>query len=133
MAVNNWCVLGTVHSEPKLMKIKNGVMAKTVIAIDPDINGDERIYLPVVAFNKKAHTLCALAHRGSIIFVKGRFKSHLTITSNQGKTLVGLTFKVLDFEVLAREPIDVNEDDFVGVVQLYEPETFMEGDEEDVE
>ena len=132
---NEWHALGVVNDEPVLKKLdtKGGVMAKTVLVIAPEMNGEEPVYLPIEAYNKKAHVLCALAHRGSTIFVKGKLKSNLRLTSQQGKTLVGISFKVNDFAVLIREPVKVTEMDFAQVVQLYEPEAFMATDEEEEE
>lgn len=127
---NNWTALGVVQREPKLVKIANGkVMARTVIICD-SLEG--KTYLPVVAFNKKAHVLAALAHRGSTIYASGSMFSKTQLTSKQGKTLVGLTFKITDFIVLVREPVETKDVDFADVVQMYDPDNFMEV-EEDVE
>ena len=135
MAISNsWSVLGVVNEEPKLMKIKdNKVMARTVLVVRSE-GTDEKTYLPVVAFNKKAHIFCSLAHRGSTIFAKGVIKSNVSITSKQGKSLIGISFKITDFSVLIREPIETGEGDFADIVQLYDPESFMDtGDEEEEE
>ena len=53
-------------------------------------------------------------------------------TTDYGKTIIGLTFKVIDFDVIKRtEPSDIEESDFVDVVELYDPESFMENDNEE--
>lgn len=133
MAVkNNWTAVGVVTTEPVLQKYGDEVVvAKTILTIDPINNGDKPTYLPVCAFNKKAHVLCAIAHKGSTIFAKGTINSSTSLTSIQGKTLVGVSFKITDFVVLKREPIKVDEQDFVEVVQLYDPEAFMEVEDDD--
>lgn len=131
--INNWSVVGVVNAEPKLMKIKdNKVLAKTVLVIR-STDSDEKTYLPVVAYNKKAHVLCSLAHRGSTIFAKGVIKSSINTTSKQGKTLVCISFKITDFSVLIREAVESGEDDFVETVQLYDPEAYMDSGESEEE
>lgn len=135
MAITTWHAVGVVNVEPVLKKLSGGkVMARTILAIEPERVGEPMVYLPVHAFNKKAHVLCAQAHRGSTIYCKGTFRSNLQTTSQQGKTLIGILFKIIDFTILIKEPVAVEEKDFIETVRLYEPEAFMEEeDEEDVE
>lgn len=124
---NNWSALGVLQSEPKLIKISDGkVMARAVLVCDA-VEG--KTYIPIAAFNKKAHVLTALAHRGSIIYATGSMYSTTQITSKKGKTLVGITFKLNDFVVLVKEPIKTSDEDFADVVQMYDPDNFMEDSE----
>lgn len=124
--INSWSAYGVVLEEPTLMSLKDDVVcAKTILAVEGGT------YLPLTAFNKKAHVLCALVHRGATILAKGYVQSKVTITSNQGKMLVGTTFKVTDFVVMKKEPVAVDEANFADVVQLYEPSSYMQMEEEE--
>lgn len=127
---NQWTAYGVVLYEPRLMKMSGDhVACRTVIATQ---SAKEKVYLPITAYNKKAHTLIALAHKGSTIFVKGSFRTKTTTTSIKAKELLHLELKVNEFEVLLREPVKIEETDFADAVAVYDPETFMEV-EEDVE
>lgn len=127
MNMSNWSALGVVVEEPKLMKLgEDKVMAKTILCVNAKESCDKNMYLPVVAFNKKAHVLCSLAHKGSYIFAKGTFLTNERITSKQGKTLIALNLKITDFEILVKKPLEINEIDFVQTVQLYDPEIILE-------
>lgn len=122
--LNNWCAYGFLNEEPKIMKLddEGKCMAKSILVIEE--NG-QKTYIPIIAFNKKAHILCSLAHRGSAIYAKGTIGSKTEITSEQGKTLIGILFKVTDFVVLKKEPLKVEDIDFVNVVKFYDPDSYM--------
>ena len=127
---NQWTALGVVAYEPVLKKLsEDRVAARTVIISE---SSGEKTQIPVVAYNKKAHVLCALAHKGSTIFAKGVLCTNIELTSRQAKTLVMINFKITDFDVLIREPIKVDDIDYVDIAAKYDPEYFMEV-EEDVE
>lgn len=121
---NQWTAYGVVALEPTLKKLSGGKVMATSILITQSAN--ENVYIPICAFNDKAHVLCALAHKGSIIFAKGIFRSKLTTTSIQAKSLISISMKINEFEVLVREPIRVEDLDFADTVALYDPEAFME-------
>ena len=124
---NQWTTYGVVAIEPRLKKLGDKkVMAFTIIITE---SAGENTYLPIYAFNKKAQVLCQLAHRGSIVFVKGIFRTTVKTTSVQGKQLIAIFLKVNDFEVLIKEPIKVDDIDFADTVALYDPDNFMEEDE----
>ena len=115
---NQWTAYGVVLYEPRLMKMSGDhVACRTVIATK---SAKEKVYLPITAYNKKAHTLIALAHKGSTIFVKGSFRTKTTTTSIKAKELLHL------------ELVKIEDTDFADAVAVYDPETFMEV-EEDVE
>ena len=127
---NQWTALGVVAYEPVLKKINDDlVAAKTVIISE---NNGEKNQIPVVAYNKKAHVLCALAHKGSTIFAKGVFQTNMQLTSIQAKTLLTINFKIIDFEVMIREPVKISDVDYVDIAAKYDPEFFME-EEDNVE
>lgn len=124
---NQWTAFGVVAQEPRIKKIsKDKVIAFTVLISE---SANEKVFLPICAFNNKAHVLCSLAHRGSQIFVKGTFRSKTKITSVKSKTLVCLFLKVSEFQVMVREPVKVEENDFADTVALYDPDIYMEEDE----
>ena len=121
---NQWNAYGVVMQEPQLRKLGNKkVMAFTILMTE---SAGAKSYLPIYAFNTKAHVLCSLAHRGSMIFAKGTFKTAVKTTSIQGKQLISLFLKITDFEVLLREPIKVADIDFADTVALYDPDNYME-------
>ncbi len=127
---NGWTAYGIVLYEPRLLKLSGGhVAARTVVATE---SAGEKVYLPITAYNKKAHTLVALAHKGSTVFLKGTFRTNTTTTSIKAKELLHLQLKVNEFEVLIREPVKIEDLDFADAVAVYDPDTFME-EEEDVE
>ena len=124
---NQWTAYGAIAFEPKLKKLGDGkVMAFTVLITE---SAGENTYLPLYAFNKKAQVFCQLAHRGSMVFVKGIFRTTVKTTSIQGKQLIAVFLKVNDFEVLIREPVKIDDIDFADTVALYDPDNFMEEDE----
>ena len=126
-ATNSFVITGVVLEEPMLKKLSGGkVMANTIVKVV----GGENTIVPIVAFNKKAHILCALAHKGSQIYAKGVLKSKTHITSEKGKTLIELILKVTDFAVLVKEPIQVEEGDYVDIVKLYDPELITDEEED---
>lgn len=127
---NQWTAYGVVAYEPKLMTLNKGVVAaKTVLITE---TAGVKVHLPVVAYNKKAHVLCAVAHKGSTIFAKGVFLSHTEVTSIQGKTLIGVDMKINEFEVMIREPVNVEDVDFVDIAAKYDPEFVIEEENENV-
>ena len=128
---NNWNAYGVVLEEPKIMKLSEGkIMCRTVLAVGVD-HQKANAYLPIVAYNKKAHIFAQTVHKGATICCKGVMVSKESITSQQAKVLVGLMFKITDFVVLIKEPVKTNELDFVDVVQLFNPENFMEEENDD--
>lgn len=122
--LNCWSAYGVLNEEPKIMKLddEGKCMAKSILVVQ---DHGMKTYIPVIAFNKKAHILCSLAHRGSAIFAKGTISSKTETTSEQGKTLIGILFKITDFTVLKKEPLKVEDVDFVNVVKYYDPDTYM--------
>ena len=124
---NQWTALGVVAQEPILKKLSDKkVMAFTILITE---SAGANTYLPIYAFNKKAHVLTALAHKGSVIFVKGIFRTTVKTTSVQGKQLIAIFLKVNDFEVMIREPVKVQDIDFADTVALYDPDNFIEEEE----
>ena len=124
---NGWTGYGVVAQEPVLKKLSdNKVMAFTVLISE---SAGQKTYLPVYAFNEKAHIMCSLAHKGSVIFAKGIFKTKVQTTRIQAKVLIGLFLKINEFEVLLKEPIRVDEIDFANTVALFDPDNFMEEEE----
>lgn len=129
-ATNKWQVVGIVMNEPKLMKIdEKHVVAKAIIKVE----GKENTLLPVATYNKKAHVFCALAHRGSLIVASGKIVCSTDITSIQAKTLISVSFKLNDFDVLRKEPIEVEYQDYVDIANICDPENFLEEEKENVE
>ena len=125
---NRWEATGIVLKEPTLKKLSNDtVVARTILMTQ---SSEERCVFPVSAFNKNAYILCALAHKGSMIFAKGVIKTRESVTSIQAKRLVSIQFKITDFKVLLKEPIDFEEINFADTIAFYEPDSFMEGDED---
>lgn len=124
---NQWTAYGVVAVEPRLKKLGDKkVMAFTILITE---SAGVNTYLPIYAFNKKAHVLAELAHKGAMLFVKGIFRTTVKTTSVQGKQLIQVFMKVNEFEVLIREPIKVNDIDFADTVALYDPDNFIEEDE----
>lgn len=124
---NQWTAYGVVAQEPRLKKLANEkVLAFTILITE---SAGEKVYIPIYAFNEKAHVLCALAHKGAIIFAKGIFRTKVRTTSVQAKNLIGLFMKVNEFEVLVREPVAVEDINFADTVALYDPDNFMEEEE----
>ena len=125
---NQWTALGVVAQEPHLKKLGDKkVFAFTVLITE---SAGENVYLPLYAFNKKAQVFAQLAHKGSVIFVKGIFRTAVKTTSVQGKQLIQVFLKVNDFEVMIREPVKVDEIDFADTVALYDPDNYMEEEED---
>ena len=126
---NSWEALGVVQEEPKLMKLSEGkIMCRSVLAVGIE-HKKGLAYLPVVAYNKKAHIFAETVHKGATIYCKGIIKSHESITSQQAKVLVGLSFKINEFVILIKEPVKTDEISFADVIQLYNPDNFMEVEE----
>ena len=124
---NQWTAYGVVAQEPRLKKLsEKRILAFTILITE---SAGEKVYLPIYAFNDKAHVLNTLAHKGSMIFAKGTFRTNVRTTSIKSKQMIGLFLKISEFEVLVREPIDVKELDFADTVALYDPDNFMEEDE----
>ena len=95
----------------------------------PKYAGGVTDYLPITVFNKKAQVFVALVHKGSKIYAKGTIMTKLD-TTDYGKTIIAISFKVTDFDVIQRtEPSNIEESDFVDVVELYDPESFMDSEE----
>lgn len=129
--INTFYAIGVVNEEPKLRKLDNGkLMARTILAVYDRNNLEVKHYLPLTAFNKKARILTNLCHRGSTIYVKCTISTDVTTTSIQAKQLISVTFRVIDMVVLKREPMACEDLDFADVIQLYDPETFMDIGEE---
>lgn len=124
---NQWTAYGVVAIEPAIKKLGNGKTMATTVLISE--SAGEKVYLPLVAFNSKAHVMCTLAHKGSIVFVKGGFRTKTHTTSIRAKTLVQVFLKVNEFEVLVREPVEIDNIDFADTVALYDPDSFMEEEE----
>lgn len=125
---NQWSIYGVVLFEPKIMKFSdNDIVARTVIMTE---SIGKKTYLPISAYNKKAHILAALAHKGSTIYAKGIFKTKTTTTSIQAKELIHIELKITDFDVIIREPIKIKDLDFADVVAAYDPDAFMEVEED---
>ena len=126
---NEWSALGIVAYEPIKKKIaQNTIVAKTVLL--SNTKGEVQ-KIPICAFNEKAHTLCALAHKGSTIFAKGTIETSTKITSIQSKVLICLNLKVTEFEVLLREPVNIDNIDYADVVEMYDPESFIDMEEKE--
>ena len=121
---NQWSAYGVVLQEPILKKLsEKRVMAFTIIMT---YSAGDKTYLPIYAFNKKAHVLCALVHKGASIFAKGSFRTTTKTTSIQAKQLISMFLKVNDFEVLIKEPVKIDDIDFADTVALYDPDNYME-------
>lgn len=124
---NQWTAYGLVLQEPRLKKLGDKrCLAFTILVTE---SSGEKVYLPIYAFNDKAHVLCTLAHKGAMLFVKGIFKTKVRTTSVQSKELIGMFLKVNEFEVVVKEPIKVEDIDFADTVALYDPDNYMEENE----
>jgi single-stranded DNA-binding protein len=101
-------------------------MARTILGILPNRYRKDFSFIPVCAFSTTAHIMTHLCHKGSLVMMQGALFSDSTLTSEQSKTLIKLTFYAKDIVVLKREDLKLDDIDFVGTAQMYDPELFLE-------
>ena len=129
METSGWQAVGIIWEEPKLYynKTTKKVMARTMLGILPTKYDREKYsFIPVTAYGQLAHVLTHLCHKGSFVFMTGAMFTDTKLTSEQAKTLIRVTFRLRDVVVLKREDLKLDDIDFVGMSQLYDPEAFLE-------
>lgn len=129
METSNWQAVGIVWQEPKLYynKTTGKTMARAILGILPGrYDKGKYNFLPVTAFGKQAQVFVHVAHKGSFVFCTGTLYTNTTTTNEQAKTLIQVTCRVKDVVVLKREEMKLDDIDFVGMSQLYDPESFLD-------
>lgn len=134
--INSWRVYGLVINDPVLVIDKNNKnkFARSVIVIPPKYKNDPSTYIPIIAYNKSAEKLVALAHRGCYVYASGKFLTNLRETT-KGKQSINMVLKLNDVKVLLKPPVAVDEETFANTIETYDIETFLdyEGEKTDVE